>query len=90
MIGASSKNNFNNYYQAFNSSMNGFRTLTDPAKLNKQPERIDIKPVPSAGTLEAALRSYRVPEKRMKELATLNGMELKDKVDKGTLIKVLK
>ena len=90
MIGASSKNNFNNYFQAFNSSMNGFRTLTDPAKLNKQPERIDIKSVQSNGTLEAALRGYRVPEKRMQELATLNGMQLKDKVDKGMLIKVLK
>lgn len=42
MIGASSGNDFNNYFRLFNSSMNGFRTLTDPSKLNKQPERIDI------------------------------------------------
>jgi predicted Zn-dependent protease len=89
MIGASSKNNFNSYVQAFNSSMSGFRTLTDPSKLNKQPERIDIKPVSSQGTLEAALRSYRVPEKRMQELAVLNGMALNERVEKGTLIKVI-
>jgi predicted Zn-dependent protease len=89
MIGASSKNDFNNYFQLFNSSMSGFRTLTDPAKLNKQPERIDIKPVPSQGTLEQALRSYQVPQKRLEELATLNGMKLNEKVDKGMLIKVI-
>ena len=90
MLGASSKNNFNNYFQAFNSSMSGFRALTDPAKLNKQPERIDIKTVSNNGTLEAALRNHGVPEKRMQELATLNGMALKDKVDKGMLIKIIK
>jgi predicted Zn-dependent protease len=90
MIGASAKNNFNNYLQAFNSSMSGFRALTDPSKLNKQPERIDIKTVSNQGTLEAALRSHGVPEKRMQELATLNGMTLKDNVEKGMLIKVIK
>ena len=89
MIGASSRNDFNNYFQVFNSSMNGFKTLTDPAKLNKQPERIDIKPVQSQGTLEQALRSYQVPQKRLEELATINGMKLSERVDKGMLIKVI-
>jgi predicted Zn-dependent protease len=89
MIGASSKNNFNNYFQAFNGSMNGFRTLTDPAKLNKKPERIQVKAVTSSGTLESALRSHGMSEKRMQELATLNGMKLSEKVEKGMLIKVL-
>jgi len=89
MIGVSSKNDFNNYFQSFNNSMSGFRTLTDPAKLNKQPERIDVKPVPNQGTLEQALRSYQVPQKRLEELATLNGMKLSEKVDKGMLIKVI-
>ena len=89
MIGASSRSDFNNYFQSFNNSMSGFRTLTDPAKLNKQPERIDIKPVQSQGTLEQALRSYQIPQKRLEELATLNGMKLNEKVDKGMLIKVI-
>ncbi len=69
--------------------MSGFRTLTDPAKLNKQPDRIDIKPVQNQGTLEQALRSYQVPQKRLEELATLHGMKLSEKVDKGMLIKVI-
>ena len=89
IIGASSRNDFNNYFQLFNSSMNGFRTLTDPAKLNKQPERIDVKPVPNSGTLEQALRSYQTPQKRLEEVATLNGMKLSEKVEKGMLIKVI-
>lgn len=89
MIGASSEANFNNYFQTFNTSMNGFRTLTDPAKLNKQPDRIRIKPVNNAGTLRDALRNYHVPEKRFEELAILNGMALNDRMERGKLIKVL-
>lgn len=90
LIGVSAKNDFNNYYQLFNSSMSGFKTLTDPSKLNKQPERIDIKTVSNDGTLEQALRNYQVPQKRLEEVATLNGMKLKDKVSRGMLIKVIK
>jgi len=89
MIGVTSQADFNNYYQSLNRSMSGFRTLTDPSKLNKQPERIDIQPVRQQGTLREALRHYRIPEKRLEEWAILNGMTLSDKVEKGMLIKVM-
>jgi predicted Zn-dependent protease len=89
MIGASSEANFNSYFQLFNSSMNGFRTLTDPVKLNKQPDKIRIKPVMNSGTLKDAMQGYNVPSKRLEELAILNGMTLGERVEKGKLIKVL-
>jgi predicted Zn-dependent protease len=89
MIGASSKDNFENYFRTFESSMSGFRTLTDPDKLNKKPERISIKQVPNDGTLQQAMRSLNMPQKRWEEIAILNGMLLNERVTRGTRIKVL-
>ncbi len=89
LIGASSQNDFNAYAQLFQSTMGTFRELTDPAKLNKQAERIRVKTIQQAGTLSQAFQSLRVDQKRMEELAVLNGMTLNDRVDRGMLIKVI-
>ncbi len=89
LIGASSQNDFNAYAQLFQSTMGTFRELTDPAKLNKQPERIRVKTIQQAGTLSQAFQSLHVDQKRMEELSILNGMALNDRVDRGMLIKVI-
>jgi predicted Zn-dependent protease len=89
MIGVSSLQLFNNYAGTFKGSMDDFKTLTDPAKINKQPERIRIKTVQQNTTMSDVLRSYKVDEKRMEEVAILNGMQLSDKLSKGTLIKII-
>lgn len=89
MIGASSLADFNGYYQLFQNTMGGFSVLSDSEKLNRQPERVTIKTVKQNGTLGNALSSHGVSSKRMEELAVLNGMTLKDNVQKGMLIKVI-
>ena len=89
MIGASSLANFNGYSQLFQNTMRGFRVLDDPEKINRQPERVKIKTVQQNGTLSQAFGNFGVEEKKMEELATLNGMTLNDRVEKGTLIKVI-
>lgn len=89
LLGASTQANFNAYMQLFQSTMETFRELTDPSKINKQPERIRIKTVPQSGTLAAALTQLRVDQGRMQELAVLNGMMLDDAVQRGMLIKVI-
>ena len=89
MIGASAKNDFDNYFRTFDESMSGFKSLTDPDKLNKQPERIDIKSVSNNGTFKDAMRNFNMPEKRWEELAILNGMELNERVTRGELLKCL-
>lgn len=88
-LGVADRNNFNSYKNYFDLTMKGFRNLNDPDKLNRQPERIKIETVRSTGTLESALRAFNVPTNRHDELAILNGMELKDSVTKGTMIKVV-
>ena len=89
LLGASSINDFNNYSQYFSQTMKNFKTLTDPQKINKLPERVRIKTVRQAGTLQQTLMSYKVPGKRFEEMAILNGMNLTDKVGQGSLIKVI-
>ena len=89
LIGASSQTDFNAYAQLFQGTMGTFSELTDPSKINKQPERIRVKPVRQTGTLAQAFSSLGVSQDRMEELAILNGMTLEDRVDSGMLIKVI-
>mgnify|MGYP005751229887 CR=1 FL=1 len=89
LMGISSAQNFNSYAKLFTNTMESFRELTDPSKLNKQPERVRIKTVKQTGTLAQALQAYTKDTKRLEEFAVLNGMQLEDRVEQGTLIKVV-
>jgi predicted Zn-dependent protease len=89
MIGVSSPQDFTGYATILRSSMENFKNLSDPSKLNKQPERIRIKTVQQKGTLANVLQSYKMKESRLEEAAILNGMKLTDSVDKGMLIKII-
>ena len=89
LIGVSALADFNSNVNLFTNTMQSFRTLTDVSKLNKKPERVHIKTVAQSTTLEQVLKANNIPAKRYEELAILNGMELKDQVAKGTLIKVI-
>jgi predicted Zn-dependent protease len=89
LIGVSTLNDFNNYANFFNHTMQNFSQLTDPAKLNKKPERVRIKTVGQNTTLEQSLRSLGVPQNRLEEMAVLNGMKLKDRITAGAMIKVI-
>ena len=89
MLGVTATQNFNNYTGSFVNTMSSFRTLTDAAKINKKPQRVRIKTVNQATTLQQALRSYQVPDSKLEEYAILNGMKLTDNVPSGTLIKVI-
>lgn len=89
LVGVSGGTDFNYYASVFTNAMQNFKELRDPSKLNKKPERIHLKTVNQAATLNQLLRQYKVPEKRLEELATVNGMKLTDQVTAGTLIKVV-
>jgi predicted Zn-dependent protease len=88
-IGVSAGVDYATYSQYFLSTMQNFRTLTDASKLNRQPERIRLRTVNSATTLEQALRSFGIPAARLNEFAILNGMNLNDRVAAGTMMKVI-
>jgi predicted Zn-dependent protease len=87
--GVSAEAEFGNYFKTFESSMNTFSALTDPAKLSIRPKRIQVKKVLRTGTLASAFSSYGVPQNMMNELALLNNMELNGQVPAGKLIKIV-
>lgn len=89
LIGVSAKADFNAYMYFFTASQQSFQVLNDPAKINKKPERIRLRTVSTSSTLEEVFRSQNIDTKRYNELAILNGMQLTDRVDAGTLIKVV-
>jgi predicted Zn-dependent protease len=89
LMGITTGNEFNNYMPQFSSSMQSFRELKDAEKINRKPERIQIKTVQKNTTLAQVLRENKIPDNRMNELAVLNGMELTDQIQSGTMIKLV-
>ena len=88
-LGYSLQPDFQSYYSTFNSVMSNFRKLSDPSKINREPDRIHIETVAQDGTLQQALQEQQVASDKLEELAILNGMELSAPVEKGTKIKVI-
>ncbi|MES2649660.1 MAG: M48 family metalloprotease [Bacteroidota bacterium] len=89
ILGLSTQQDFSTYAPYFTSAGEGFSILTDQRKINKKPQRVQIKTVNTNTTLEQALKNYAVTAARMNELAILNGMKLTDKLTPGTMIKVI-
>lgn len=89
MMGIAELSKFTDYQPGFLSTVRSFRRLTDADKLNRHPEVIRIKSVPREMTVQAAFQNFNTPASRFEELAILNGMLLNDRVEKGTLIKVI-
>ncbi len=73
----------------FNQTMRNFKKLTDQAKINKKPERISIQTAPRNATLQSLLKSHRIPQDRLDELALINGMALDAQLSRGDLFKVI-
>jgi predicted Zn-dependent protease len=88
IIGVAAAADYGVYSQYFLGTMQAFRTLTDASKINRKAERIRLYSVPSATTLEQALRNGGITTDRMNEFAILNGMNLNDRVAAGTMLKV--
>jgi predicted Zn-dependent protease len=89
MLGVSAASTFNNFNGFFTNAMQSFRVLTDASKLNKKPERVRIKTVVANSSFEQAMRYFKMPDTRMKQLGILNGMQKNSTLTKGMLIKVV-
>jgi len=89
LLGVSAPADFPTYSPQFSSVAEGFQRLTEPDKLNRQPERVRVKKLALRSNLRQALTTNGVPEKRLEEMAILNGMQLNDQVNAGSLIKVV-
>ncbi|SHL13873.1 M48 family metalloprotease [Hymenobacter psychrotolerans] len=88
-VGLTSPNDFNTYAPQFQRTAQGYKRLTDAAKLNRQPEKVRIKTAKAGQTLAQALSANGIPSKRHEEMAILNGMKTSDKMTAGMLFKVV-
>ena len=87
--GITRKTDYSRYERTFVNTMSNFDTLSDPDKLNRQPERVKIMAANRSTTLQALLQQSGIPSNRMQELAVLNGMDLNATLSAGTLYKTL-
>jgi predicted Zn-dependent protease len=81
---------FDQYSSTFSRTMEQFRELTDPKKLEVKPLRVQILSAPRAGSVRGALLALNVPESDLEKMALLNGKTLDDTIVAGTLMKVIK
>ncbi len=87
--GVALEEDFGRNARNFELTMANFNRLTNPAKINVEPQKITVKQVKRAGTLADAFRYYGVKQGEMNNLALLNNMELSDKVKSGQRIKII-
>ncbi|MCM2264120.1 MAG: M48 family metalloprotease [Desulfuromonadales bacterium] len=66
-----------------------FAPLTDREKLNRKPQRIAVKQIGKAATLEAALQAYAVDRNLWPRIAWMNEMQLSDRLQPGQRIKII-
>ncbi len=90
LAGVAAPADYNTYQGTFDNTLRKFKKLTDPNKLNRQPNRIHLFRTTVDGTLQQALSSQNIPQDRLEEFAILNGMMLGNSVPKGTLLKGMK
>lgn len=89
LLGLAPTASFGTYTGQFDQVAQGFRRLTDVARLGRQPDRIRVRQAKTATTLRQALTANGVPSARLEELAIVNGLQLGDQLPAGTLFKVV-
>lgn len=89
MQGMSYKKDYNAFKSIFANSMNGFKSLSDPARINVTPEKVKVVQVLQTATLKDVLLFNKMPTARLEEFSILNGMTLTYNVPAGSLIKVV-
>jgi predicted Zn-dependent protease len=80
---------FANNYPTFQSVAQSFRALTDPDKLNRQPDRVQVRPAPRDGTFREVATAMGMPASRLEELGVLNSLKADDRVARGSLLKII-
>ncbi|NJC89314.1 MAG: hypothetical protein FIB02_12425 [Desulfuromonas sp.] len=66
-----------------------FAPLTDREKLNRKPQRIAVRQINKASTLEAALQAYAVEQSLWPRIAWMNELQLTDRLQPGQRIKII-
>jgi predicted Zn-dependent protease len=74
------------YKAAVEQALESFQPLTDPAALNRQPQRLQIMKLDRRTTLEALARERQSPTSPA-TLALINQVDLQTQLEAGRLVK---
>jgi predicted Zn-dependent protease len=86
---ASAQSDSNTFVKTFDQVAAGFDRLTDPEYINVSPRKIELRSVAATKTLKNAFNEFGVPQDKLNELAIINGSDLEDSIEAGTLIKII-
>lgn len=87
--GLSAGADFSSSYSTFKQVAENFRSLSDPDKLNRKPERVYVKSSPRDGSFREVITALGVPASRVEEAGILNGLKADDRVARGSLVKII-
>jgi predicted Zn-dependent protease len=87
--GLAAASDFNSAFRTFQSVAGGFRSLSDSDKLNRKPERIQVRAATRDGSFKEVITAMGIPTNRIEEAGVVNGMKADDRVARGTLLKVI-
>jgi predicted Zn-dependent protease len=87
--GISSPSLFGNYQAAFAGTMGGFKRLSDPNRINVQPDRIRVRSTKRSDTVRSALLSLGVAKKDIEKTALLNGKTPDDRIPANAVLKIV-
>jgi predicted Zn-dependent protease len=87
--GLTSPGLFQKFEFIFDGTIRNFRELSDPKRINVKPDRIRIRVAGTSDRLENLLRSFGVPNEKLKETALLNGKDLNESIPANTMLKVV-
>ncbi|MGA7307075.1 MAG: M48 family metalloprotease [Rhodothermales bacterium] len=87
-LGYTTPDRYNASESAFRQSMDGFARLTDQSKLSIKPDRVDVIKTSRTGSFESFIGN--LPKQfTPDDVAILNQLELNDKVQSGTELKLV-
>lgn len=87
--GLSAAADFQRAFPTFQTVSQGFRLLSDPDKLNRKPDRVYVRQAPRAGTFREVMTAMSMPASRIEELGVVNSLKVDDRVERGTMLKVI-
>jgi predicted Zn-dependent protease len=87
--GVTYRSSYPKYEATFDRTMKQFKALSDPKRIHVKPDRIRIRATRTSDTIGNALRTFGVPDEKLKEMALLNGRDLNQMIPSNTLIKVV-
>lgn len=87
--GFASDSDFNKYRSTFTNTMDKFKTLDNPKRINVKPKRVVLRNVRSTAILKDIFTRSGVDKEKQEALAILNGMHLNDRIEKGTPLKFI-